>query len=129
MAFVLSGKSLEKLNSVHPDLQKVIKQAIQETPVDFGVTCGLRTLEEQKKLFASGASRTMRSRHLTGHAVDLAAYVSGKLTWEWSYYEQIAQAVKDTAKELGIPLDWGGECFGPGFKDGPHFQLPWKKYP
>jgi peptidoglycan L-alanyl-D-glutamate endopeptidase CwlK len=126
MTFILGTKSLERLIGVHPDLVAVVKRAIEITPIDFTVTCGRRTLEEQKKLFASGASKTMKSRHLTGHAVDLAALVDGKVTWDWDCYEVLATAMKTAAEEQGTPIEWGGDWT---FKDGPHFQLPWKGFP
>jgi peptidoglycan L-alanyl-D-glutamate endopeptidase CwlK len=69
----------------------------------------------------------MRSRHLTGHAVDLGALIGGQVRWDWPLYYKIADAMKRAAKELGIPIEWGGDW--QKFKDGPHFQLPWKEYP
>ncbi len=127
MAFVLSKRSLQRLEGVHPDLVKVVQRAIQLTPVDFTVLEGLRTLERQKQLVAAGASKTMNSRHLTGHAVDLGAYVAGEVRWDWPLYHQIAAAVKRAAAEVGVPIEWGGDWRT--FKDGPHFQLPFASYP
>lgn len=123
----LGNKSQTKLNGVHKDLVSVVLRAIQITDVDFSVIEGLRSVERQKQLFASGASTTMRSRHLTGHAVDLAAYVGGEIRWDWPLYHKIASAMKQASKELNIPIEWGGDW--KKFKDGPHFQLPWKDYP
>lgn len=88
---------------------------------------GLRTEARQAQLVAAGASQTMRSRHLTGHAVDLAAWVGGTIRWDMHYYEEIAKAMKAAAKELGIPLTCGIDWVS--FKDGPHFELSWTKYP
>ena len=124
--FKLSRRSINNLKGVHPDLQAVIYKAIQITPIDFTVIEGLRTVERQKKLFESGASKTMRSRHLTGHAVDIAAWVDGGIRWDWPLYDTLAVAMKQAAKELNIPLEWGGDWTT--FKDGPHYQLPWKDY-
>lgn len=129
MPFVLGSKSLAKLNGVHPDLVKVVKAAIQLSEVDFTVLEGLRTLTRQKQLLAAGATKTLNSRHLTGHAVDLGALIGGTVRWDWPLYYRIAAAMKKAAADLGIPVEWGGECFGPKFKDGPHYQLPWKSYP
>lgn len=123
----LSPASMRKLAGVHPDLVRVIERAIQITPVDFMVTEGLRTLARQKQLVAGGASKTMNSRHLTGHAVDLAPVVEGKVRWDWPLFHKFAPAVKQAAKELNIPIEWGGDW--KSFKDGPHFQLPFKAYP
>ena len=125
--FKLSKRSLSRLDGVHPDLVRVVKRAIELTPIDFGVTEGLRTLERQKELVAKGASQTMNSRHLTGHAVDLVAFIGPRISWEWPLYESIALAVKEAARQEGVPIEWGGDWRS--FKDGPHFQLPWSEYP
>ena len=124
--FKLSNKSLDRLKGVNPDLVKVVKRAIELTEVDFSVGEGLRTIERQKELVAKGASQTMKSRHLTGHAVDLYAFVDGSVSWEWKYYSKISESVMKAAKELGVDVEWGGNW---KMKDGPHFQLTWAKYP
>ena len=124
--FKLSNKSLDRLKGVNPDLVKVVKRAIELTEVDFSVGEGLRTIERQKELVAKGASQTMKSRHLTGHAVDLYAFVDGSVSWEWKYYAKISEAVMKAEKELGVDVEWGGNW---KMKDGPHFQLTWAKYP
>lgn len=120
--FKLSQRSIDRLNGVHPDLVSVVKLAIERSEVDFMVTEGLRSKERQKELVAAGASKTMNSRHITGHAVDLAAYVNG-IRWDWPLYEKIAKAMKQAAYELNIKIEWGGDW--KSFKDGPHFQIPW----
>ena len=120
--FKLSQRSIDRLNGVHPDLVSVVKLAIERSDVDFMVTEGLRTKERQRELVAAGASKTMNSRHITGHAVDLAAYVNG-IRWDWPLYEKIAKAMKQAAYELNIKIEWGGDW--KSFKDGPHFQIPW----
>lgn len=120
--FKLSQRSIDRLNGVHPDLASVVKLAIERSEVDFMVTEGLRSKERQKELVAAGASKTMNSRHITGHAVDLAAYVNG-IRWDWPLYEKIAKAMKQAAYELNIKIEWGGDW--KSFKDGPHFQIPW----
>ncbi len=125
--FVLSKKSLDRLSGVHPDLVRVVKRAIEITTVDFAVLEGVRSKSRQEQLVKAGASQTMNSRHLTGHAVDLGAYVSGSVRWDWPLYHKIAAAMKQAASELGVPLEWGGDWRT--FKDGPHFQLPHKEYP
>jgi peptidoglycan L-alanyl-D-glutamate endopeptidase CwlK len=125
--FSLSKRSLARLDGVHPDLVRVVKRAIEVTETDFGVGEGLRTEKRQRQLVASGASMTMRSRHLTGHAVDLVAYIGSRISWDWPLFYKIADAMKQSAKELDIPLEWGGDW--KSFKDGPHFQLPWREYP
>lgn len=125
--YKLGKRSLDKLKGVHPDMISVVKLAIQLSDVDFSVIEGLRTSERQAQLVRAGASKTMKSRHITGHAVDLAAYVGGTIRWDWPLYHKIAKAMKSASKELGIPIEWGGDWVS--FKDGPHFQLPWSKYP
>jgi len=127
MSFSLGTTSMMRLRQVHPDLLKVAKRAIELTTVDFAVTEGLRSVQRQKELCDCGASTTMNSRHLTGHAIDLAALVAGDIRWDWPLYYKLADAMKEAASELGIPLEWGGDWVT--FKDGPHFQLPWKDYP
>jgi peptidoglycan L-alanyl-D-glutamate endopeptidase CwlK len=123
----LSAKSKGKLKGVHPDLVKVIHRAIQITPIDFTVLEGMRSVKRQKYLFDTGKSKTMNSRHLTGHAVDIAPWVDGTISWDWAYYWPLADAVKKAAKEVGVEVEWGGDW--KTFKDGPHWQLPWNKYP
>lgn len=127
MTFRLSKRSLKRLEGVHPDLVKVVRAAIEITEVDFTVLEGRRTLARQKKLVEAGASKTMNSRHLTGHAVDLGAYVGRRVDWSWPLYHKIAHAMKQSATECGISLEWGGDWRS--FKDGCHYQLPWKAYP
>ena len=127
MGFILSRRSLKNLECVHEDLVKVVQRALEITEVDFTVIEGVRSYEKQAQLLKTGATRTMNSRHLTGHAVDLAAWVNGKINWTWSYYCDIAEAMKTAAKELGVSVEWGGDWVT--FKDGPHFQLSWKEYP
>lgn len=125
--YQLGPQSLLRLKDVHPDLVKVVKRAIEITPVDFTVLEGRRSIERQKALVAAGASQTMNSRHLTGHAVDLGAWVDSQLDWSWPLYPRIAAAVKIASNQVKIPIEWGGDW--KTFKDGPHFQLPWKDYP
>lgn len=127
MAFKLSQKSLDRLSGVHPDLVAVVKRAIEITEVDFAVLEGVRSKARQEQLIKAGASQTMRSRHLTGHAVDLGAYVGGSVRWDWPLYDKIALAMKAAALELQVAIEWGGDW--KSFKDGPHFQLTWEEYP
>lgn len=125
--YKLSEKSLDRLKGLHPDLVKVVKRAIEITDIDFSVGEGLRSITRQKELYAEGATTTMNSRHLTGHAVDLFALdENGKVTWDWKYYHPLSDAVKQAAKDVGVTIEWGGDWSK--FKDGPHYQLPWSKY-
>lgn len=127
MAFKLSKRSLNNLVGVHPDLQAVVHLAIQFTKVDFAVTEGVRTKARQAELFAKGASKTMNSRHITGHAVDLVAFIGKDIRWDWPLYDKIAKAMKQASAELGVPIVWGGDW--KSFKDGPHFELKRGSYP
>ena len=125
--FKLSRRSLERMQGVHPDLVKVVLLAIQLTEVDFGITEGVRTIEKQREYYAKGASKTMNSRHLTGHAIDLAAYIGSEVCWDWPLYHKLADAMKRAANSLNVPIVWGGDW--KSFKDGPHFELDRKVYP
>ncbi len=152
--FKLGAKSLKELTGVKADLVAVVKRAIELTVQDFSVHDGIRTFKEQQKLVQSGASKTLKSRHITGHAVDLVPYVNGKLRWEWDPIYKIADAVKTAANELDVPIRWGGawdilltenddlpedmvvdyvnrrQSNGKkAFLDGPHYELPKSEYP
>lgn len=127
MAYVLGKRSKSNLVGVHPDLVKVVERAIEITEVDFAVIEGLRNLARQKELLAKGATKTLNSRHLSGHAVDIAAWVGGTIRWDWPLYHRLAKAMKEAAAELEVDIVWGGDW--QGFPDGPHFQLDWKTYP
>jgi len=107
MAFKLSQRSLGRLEGVKPELVDVVKRAIELTTVDFGVTEGVRTVERQKELVEKGASQTMKSKHITGDAVDLMAYIGGKGCWELNVYDEVADAMKAAAKELDVKIKWG----------------------
>jgi peptidoglycan L-alanyl-D-glutamate endopeptidase CwlK len=135
--FQLGEKSLERLGTVKPSLQAVVKRAIELSTVDFRVIEGIRTLERQKYLLKKGATRTLKSKHLTGDAVDLAPVINGQVSWDWQYFHPIAQAMKQAAEELETPIIWGGTWLplsvvsatngkfplSKTFADGPHFQL------
>lgn len=128
----LDPRSERNLRGVHPDLQKIVRRAFELHDVDPVVTCGVRTLAEQKVLVAKGASKTLRSRHIPAsnglsHAIDVAFIIGGKLRWDWPLYKAFADTMKRAAKELKLSIEWGGDWRT--FKDGPHFQLPWSKYP
>ncbi len=112
MSFRLSQRSMDRLEGVHPDMTAVVERAIQLTGVDFGVTQGVRTLDEQKANVAAGRSQTMASKHLLqddgfSHAVDVAAYVGSDVSWELNVYDDICDAFKEAAKEVGCSIKWG----------------------
>lgn len=121
-----SARSFNHLAGVRPELVILAYHALLLSPIPFEITDGLRTEGEQAAFLASGKSRTMRSRHLTGHAVDVVAIQDGKVSWDWNLYETIAAAFRRASAETGIPVEWGGDW---KFRDGPHYQLPWKDYP
>jgi peptidoglycan LD-endopeptidase CwlK len=128
MTRTFGSRSTKNMNGIHPDLRLVLDKALQDSPLDFVVIEGLRTKERQKQLFDSGASKTLDSRHITGHAVDLLPIgPNGKPAFDWPLYNQLGPAVKKAAADLGIELDWGGDW--KTFKDGPHFELDRTAYP
>lgn len=132
MTIPLSPRSLERLEGAHPDLQKVIKRAAAISDLDFTVLEVLRTPERQRQLVAKGASKTMKSRHLPSadgksRACDIAPLIDGAVSWDWPLYHRLAVVIKQAAVEVGVPIEWGGDWRT--FKDGPHWQLPWSKYP
>ena len=92
---------------VEPELKEVVYEAIKVTKIDFGVIEGLRTEEKQKQLVESGASQTMKSKHLEGRAVDLMAYSGGRGSWELNVYDEIADAMKEAAVKVDVAVRWG----------------------
>ena len=154
MAYSLGATSRARLEGVHPDLVRVVERAIRVTPVDFTVLEGLRSVARQRELVKKGASKTMDSRHITGHAVDLGAWIGGAVRWDWPLYYSIAAAMQRAARELNIPIVWGGvwdrrlndlpddieaavaayvrrrkDANRSAFIDGPHFELQKAAYP
>lgn len=136
--YQLGEKSLERLSTVKPALQAVVKRAIELSTVDFRVIEGIRTLERQKYLLKKGATRTLKSKHITGDAVDLAPIINGQVSWDWKHFHPIAQAMKQASEELGTPIRWGGNWLplsatspnekgefplSKTFPDGPHHEL------
>jgi peptidoglycan L-alanyl-D-glutamate endopeptidase CwlK len=123
-----SDRSLSNLKGIHPDLRRVMDRALQISPLDFSVIEGLRTKERQAQLVKAGASQTMNSRHITGHAVDLLPIgPDGRAAFDWPLYHRLAPAVKKAAQEFGVAIVWGGDWRS--FKDGPHFELDRRAYP
>lgn len=118
---------MSKLQGVHPDLQRVMYEAITNSPYDFRITEGVRSRARQEELFAAGKSQTMNSRHLTGHAVDIAIVFDGQISWDMSLYREVSKHILAVAVLNDVPLIWGGNW--KTLKDGPHFELDRKVYP
>ena len=116
MSFRLSQRSIERLEGVNEELVRVVKRAIAVTKVDFGVIEGVRSEEKQRELVAAGASQTMESKHLTGRAVDLMAYINGRGSWELSLYDDIAHAMRQAAIEQNIGIRWGAAWIIPDIR-------------
>jgi len=107
MAFKLSQRSVRNLEGVKPQLQDVVRRAIEITRTDFAVIEGVRSVARQKELVAKGASQTMSSKHIDGDAVDLMAYIGNRASWELNLYDDIADAMKEAAIELNVSIRWG----------------------
>lgn len=143
MSIVLGQRSLSRLEGVHPDLVRVIKKAAAMSSLDFTVLEGMRSKARQQQLMKQGATKTLNSRHLTGHAVDIAPMVDGTVRWDWPLYLQLAEVVRSASVAENVPIRWGGtwklltNIQGPitakilsrSFPDGPHFELPRAQYP
>lgn len=128
MTRTLTARDRQRLVGVHADLVRVLERAARGGSVPWRVTEGVRSMDRQAELAAAGASRTMRSRHLTGHAVDLAVEDGrGGVRWDRPAYEALAAEILAAAKAENVPVEWGGHWRG--LFDGPHFQLPWASYP
>lgn len=128
--FTLSTRSLASLTGVHPDLQRLVRRAgelCDAEGLDFIVTDGCRTIDQQKAFVAAGKSQTMHSRHLGGFAIDFVARVQGRVTYDVEQMTEIAKRFKEAADELQIPIEWGGDWHS--FKDTPHIQLSKRQYP
>lgn len=129
MTKVFGNVSEANLKGVHPHLVRVMRKAQTMLPedLDFRVTEGLRTLARQKQLKQQGATRTLNSRHITGHAVDVFVILKGVGTWDFKQYKRLADVIKQAAKLEKVPIVWGGDWVS--FRDGPHFELQRKVYP
>lgn len=143
MSIILGQRSLSRLEGVHPDLVRVVKKAAALSDLDFTVLEGLRTVERQKQLMKQGATRTMNSRHITGHAVDLGAMIGGTVRWDWALYIKLAEVMRSASISENVPIRWGGtwkllsDIKGPitakvlsrSFPDGAHHELHRASYP
>ena len=107
MTFVLSQRSLSKMNGINNELHTVVCSAIKLSKIDFGVICGMRTETEQRALLEKGATTTMKSKHLTGDADDLMAYIGSRGSWELNLYDDIADAMKEAAIQERVGIRWG----------------------
>lgn len=128
----LTAKDNERLKRAHPDLAKIVRRAAEITTVPFTILQSDRTLAQQKENVKKGVSQTMKSRHLISpdgfvRAVDIAPLDGKNASFAWPLYYKLAPIMKQAAKDVGVPVEWGGDWRT--FKDGPHWQLPWKQYP
>ena len=122
----LQVRDIKNMTGIDQRLQKIISETAKVIDIElpgygFIVTCGLRTIEEQKILVSKGLSKTMNSYHLTGKAFDIAVKKNGVVTWDIKEYKTISVLFKKVAKAQGIELTWGGDW--KTFVDGPHFQI------
>jgi len=132
---VWSARSLRNLWGIHPDLRRALDRALNDSPIDFVVIEGLRTVARQKQLVAAGASTTMNSRHITGHAVDICPLLDidkdGKIETEemfsWPLMAKLNAHIAAAAAAEKVPLTWGG--LWKSFPDAPHYELPRNVYP
>ena len=134
MSYALGSRSRRRLSGVHTDLVRVVRRAIAISSIDFTVLEGLRTIEQQRINVDRGVSWTMRSRHLTGHAVDLAPWVAGGIDWnDDMQWRAMGQAVCRAAERFGIPIIWGAlKKHGGDWSrqnDAGHFELKRSVYP
>jgi peptidoglycan L-alanyl-D-glutamate endopeptidase CwlK len=131
-----SAASLKRMVGVHPDLVAVAHYALRVSPIDFLVTPtgGVRSQTQQLELVRKGVSRTTRSRHLTGHAIDVVSWKKGKASWTLPDALLVHQAFADASRALSVPLRWGGDWDGDGdwkderFLDAFHHELPYSVY-
>lgn len=143
--FKFGSNSEKNLIGVHKDLVAVVRQALIETNIDFGVIEGVRTKQRQQELYAQGRTKpgkivtwTLNSRHITGHAVDLWPVnpSTGKLDPNYAEgFTEIVRAMAVASGKLGIPVtsghDWDHDAIykEKGETDGPHFELRKGFYP
>lgn len=118
---ILNPRSEKNLVGVHPKLVAVVRRAADVSGIDFMVIEGLRTVERQKQLVAKGASKTMNSKHITGHAVDIVPLIDGEIRWDWPIFYKLGPIIKQAAKDMGVNIVWGGDWVT--FKDGPHWEI------
>lgn len=152
MAFRFSQRSLATLGTVHPELQRLAHRTLEISPLDFTVIQGLRTRDQQARLFGQGrtaaqmraqglpihyaqpnasvVTKTMTSNHMSGLALDFAPYVKGIIlpqrptAAEIDLFRRIANAFKAAGKEMGLAVTWGGDW--KSFRDYPHIELKLK---
>lgn len=126
--------SERNLKGVHSDLVRVMRRTLTLLPADLDMRVieGLRTRTRQAQLLRQGATRTMNSRHITGHAVDVTPLINGSIPldkrkqWDFNQFKRLSVYVKQAARLENVPIVWGGDWVG--FRDGPHFELNRKVY-
>lgn len=118
--FRFGKTSRGKFAGVDPRLVACMYRGLYLSPHDFGISCGLRTIEQQRVEVEKGASETMHSRHLTGHAVDIVIVVDGMADWTFEKYAAVNRSIQDAAREFGVEITWGGNWKS---RDGVHFEI------
>ncbi len=123
-----SERSIKNLKGVHPNLVKLMNEAIKDTPIDFVITEGVRTAERQNELFKAKKSKcdgyVKKGNHQIkadgyGHAVDL--YPLPIQYSDAKPYINLSKHIKATAFRLGIKIRWGGDF--KSLVDRPHWEL------
>lgn len=129
MTWKFGKQSIDNLKGVDPKLVAIAYRALELSDLDFGITEGLRTLERQKVLLAEKKTKTLKSYHLTGKAIDIKIYKNGEISWDIEDFAHVSKFFMQAARELGAKITWGGDWDHDGdwkdesFRDGPHFQL------
>ena len=139
--YTLSETSLKMLKGVHPNLVNFMTELIKISPWNFKITAGVRTAEEQNKLYQKGRTAPgvkvtkvdgykLKSNHQIkfdglGYATDIGVIVNGeyKGTWkDFHYYQDIYNVAKEKGLLEKYGIEWGGNCWRT-FKDAPHWQI------
>lgn len=126
-SYRFSSRSENNFTGVHPDLVRVARLALARSEIDFCIIEGVRDPIRQKQLYRMGRSKTLNSRHLTGHAIDIAPIINGDIPWhDWQAFVAVADTVLEAASLASVPVNWGGSW---AMRDGPHFELCREMYP
>ena len=117
----LSELSKKRLEGVDERLKAIVIECAVRCSYPFNVSEGLRTEEQQREYVRLGKSRTMKSKHLTGKAVDLYPLSMDRKVVDWSRFEELADLMFQVASDQGVEIVWGGHW--KTFVDKCHFEL------